>query len=214
MSDKIEKPINKKYYDHVSVGKRTRQIVHSVQEHDKAAMLEQIIQNNINKQIVVIAKSKRRVDDICLYLNSKNIKAASVHGNHRTEKYKETAIAFNTNETNVLITTDMILNLLELRNIEQIINYDVPIKPENYFNSLKYVDETGESVSLVNEADEASLSSIEYIMKLVIEEEEVTGFEPTPLPIVDDANQIVNQKKKKPRHSKQKAKKESKTKKK
>lgn len=207
MSEQIKKPSKKKYFDNVSVGKRTKQVVHLVDQHDKAAMLEQLMKNTSNMQTVVITKSKRNADALHSYLKTKNINALAVHGNHRTEQLEEATKAFNASELNIIITTDMILKALELKNIQLIVSYDLPIEYEEYYVRLAYVDEVGESILLVNPEEESTLQIIEMKMKMEISQAEVEGFIATELDLKNALRK--KDKKKKPRHTKQKKKTDS-----
>lgn len=197
----------KKYYDNVNVGKRTKQVVYFSEQQDKAAMFEQFLKNTNKKQTVVVTKSKRRADELSKYLNAKDIKAVAIHGNSRTEQIEETAKLFNSAELGILITTDKILQSLELINIRTIINYDLPSEHEDYFSRLILVDEIGESISFVSEQEEGYLAMIEIRLKNEIPQEELEGFVPT---VSDKVAHSVKEKKKKPRHRKNKTKKVSK----
>lgn len=200
MSEQTKKPSKKKYYDNVSVGKRTKQIVYLVQEHDKAAMLAQFIKNSEKRQSVVVTKSKRRADELSAYLQTQDMKAAAIHGNTRAQEYEASVKGFNSGELNILITTDMILQILELSNIETVINYDIPTQHEDYFNRLMLVDGRGESISFVAPEERGLLSVIEMRMKMEIEQEEVKDFVPTLPSVADEAANSAKDKKKKPRH--------------
>ena len=204
------KPVTKRYYDYVSVGKRTKQVAYFVEQHDKARMFEQFIKNSDKKQIVVIAKSKRNADELSKYLKAKDIPATAIHGNNRSQQIEEAAKAFNACEINILITTDMILKSLNLTNIQLILSYDLPLKAEEYFVRLAYVDELGESISFVSINEEKILQTIEFMMKLEIPQEEVTDFFPTSAPQGKRLGQHFKDQKKKPRHTKKKVRKESK----
>ena len=198
MPEQTDKKDTKKYYDHISVASRTKQLAHFALPHDKPAMLEQIIKNRSKKNIVIITKNKRSADELSSYLKSKNITALAIHGNHRLEQQVDAAKAFNAGEINILITTDMILKALELNTIEIIISYDLPVEPNDYYARVRYVDEIGESISLVSPEDEQLLVTIELLMKVEMQEEEVKDF----VPSTEDAPIPIKKKKKKPRHSK------------
>jgi len=206
MSEQTKKPSKKKYFDNVNVGKRTKQVVYLCEQNDKAAMFEQYLKNSDNKQTVVITKSKRRADELSTYLNAKDVTATAIHGNHRSEQIDKAAKEFNEDNLNILITTDMILQSLELKNIQTIINYDLPSEHENYFSRLILVDEIGESISFVSPDEYTFLSIIEIRLKAEIDQEELEGF----IPQDDKATVHVKDKKKKPRHSKKKKKVETK----
>ncbi len=207
MSEETTKKYSKKkYYDDVNVGKRTKQVVYFSEEEDKAAMLELFLKKCDKKQMVIVTRSKRRADELCAYLNAKDIKATSIHGNHRKEQIEEAVVEFNTCKINILITTDKILQSVELNNIEMIINYDLPPEHVDYFSRLILVDEVGESISFVSPQEEGYLNVIEIRLKNEIKQEELDGFTPTQ-------NRIhsIKEKKKKPRHSKKKTKKVTKS---
>lgn len=201
MAEQTDKKNTKKYYDHISVASRTKQLSHFVLPHDKPAMLEQIIKNSHEKKIIIITKNKRSADELSSYLKSKDITALSIHGNHRVEQQVDAAKAFNEDKINILITTDMILKALELNTIDKIISYDLPVEPNDYYARILYVDERGESISLVSPEDEKLLVTIEFLMKIDMSEEEVKDF----VPSTEDAPKLVKDKKKKPRHAKKRA---------
>lgn len=203
MDVKIKKP-RKRYFDNVSVAKRTKQVVYACEQHDKAAMFEQFIKNSESKQTAVLVKSKRNADALSAYLKTKDIQAPAIHGNLRVQQIEEAGKAFNASEINIIITTDMILKSLELTNIQRILNYDLPIQPEEYFVRLAYVDEVGEALSFVAPDEEGILQIIEFKMKLKMPEEEMAGFTPTQMS--EEELKSKKQMKKKPRHRKQKKK--------
>ncbi len=205
MSEETTKKYSeKKYYDNVNVGKRTKQVVYFSMQQDKAAMVELYITRSEEKQTVVVTKSKRNADQLCSYLNSKNIQATAIHGNHRRVQIEKEAENFNAAITNILITTDKILQSLELENIETIINYDLPMEHEDYFSRLILVDEVGESISFVAPEEEGYLAIIEMRLKNEIAQAELEGFVPT-----QDITHATKEKKKKPRHRKKRKKEES-----
>lgn len=207
-TQQTDKQSRKKYYDHISVAKRTKQLAHFVLPHDKPAMLEQILKNSSKKSMVIITKNKRSADELSSYLKSKDIVATSIHGNHRVAQQEDAAKAFNAGVINILITTDMILKALELDTINCIISYDLPIESDNYFARLRFVDEIGESIVLVSPEDEKLLQTIEFLMKIEMQEEDVENFVPSS----EDAPKPLKTKKKKPRHKKNRVKKDKQSK--
>ncbi|WP_373033373.1 hypothetical protein, partial [Sulfurovum sp.] len=85
-------------------------------------------------------------------------------------------------------------------------SYDLPEIPQDYHNHLALMKELGVAISLVSPKDEPLLSEIEDNMKKEIEEKTVEGFVAS-----DKPNQSVRSKKdktKKPRHRKNKIKKD------
>ena len=208
-TDKPDTTETKKYFDYMSVAKRTKQVAFIVEQHDKTAMFEQFIKNSDKKQIVVLMTTKRKADEVSKYLKTKDIPATAVHGNHRTEQIEAAAKAFNASEINIIITTDMILKTLNLTNIELIVNYELPLDVQEYFVRLNYVDEIGESISFVSTDEKNILEAIEFMMKQDMLKENVKDFSPTPAPQGVIPGQLSRNKNKKPRHKKKKARKDT-----
>ncbi len=196
----VTKP-KKKYYDHISVAGRTKQNVYFVAQHDKNKMMELLLKNSDEKQTVILCKSKKNADTLAEYLTDNDVKATVIHGNHRAEQVTNARLSFSVGETTVLITTDMILQSMELSNIGRVISYDLPIDPLDYSKRIRYVDEIGEAISLVSADEELSLEAIEIWTRCEMQECELKEFSPTPAPRKE-------KKRKKPRHSKRKPRKE------
>ena len=196
MSEENTTP-SKKYYDYISVGNRTKQVAYFVQQHDKNKMFAELLNTLDNKQIIVLVKSKKSADKLMKDLKENDIKSLAIHGNHRVSQIEDAETSFNKKETNILITTDRILDLLTLSDIQTVINYDLPLDATDYFNRLRLVDEIGESISLIDPEDEKTLATIEIMMKCEILEVEIENFEYTNRSTI-----AKKDKTKKPRHKK------------
>jgi len=197
MSEEISQP-QKKYYDNISVGNRTKQTVYFVEQHDKPVHFELFLKEQPPLKTVVTCKSKKAADALGAYLKQKNINAIVIHGNHRASQIEEASAAFNNDESALLITTNKIYEILTLENIQRVVNYDLPFEPQSYFETLKAVDETGESILFVSAQDEKTLETLEFMMKCELPQKELESFTHTPL------KKITEPKNKKPRHKKTK----------
>jgi len=194
------------YHDQRSVALRTTQSLYFVKEQDKTNMLTLLLDDYKEMQIVIVVKSKKKADALSVSLNEKGFLAAAAHGNHRQAQQQELAKKFNDTSLHILITTDMILQTLDLENIKLLLSHDLPEIAQTYFNRLALMKEQGVAMALVNPEDEPFLDDIEYNMKKEIEEKTVEGFVSSP-----KAQNVAKQKKdrsKKPRHRKNKMKKE------
>ena len=198
MSEQIDAPKEKIYYDQRSVALRTPQSICFVKEHDKTAMLGLLLKEYQKKQVVIVVKSKKKADALSEFLISKEFNALAVHGNHRETQQQEAGAKFNEGNLNIIISTDMILKTLGLENIKLVLNHDLPEDAQEYYNRLALMKEQGVAISLVSPEEEGLLSDIEFNMKVEIEEKVLENFLPT------DAPAKSTKRKKKPRHRKNK----------
>ena len=210
-TDTAQKNVDKKdtdtetiYHDQRSVALRTPQSICFVKEHDKTSMLGLLLNDYKQTQVVIVVKSKKKADVLSAFLTSKEFNATAVHGNHRQTQQQEAASKFNAGTLHVIITTDMILKTLALKNIKLIVSYDLPDDVQEYYNRLAFMKEQSVGMALVSPEDEPTLDEIEYNMKKEIEEQEVVGFVATKKP----KQTAKKDRTKKPRHRKNKVKKE------
>ena len=205
MPEQTDEPVTKLYYDPLSIARRTSQKTHLVNEHDKNAFLAHIIKKNSYTNVVVVTKTKRDADAINKYLQSQDIKALAIHGNKSAKECAQGLKAFNENEADVLITTDMILISQEFTAVNQLISYNIPIDVTHYYLRLVTLNEKGEGIALVSEEEEHLMDAIQFAMKVEILQEECEDFIPTT-----DVKEerVLKDKTKKPRHKKSKGKKE------
>jgi len=206
MSEQTDTPEESIYHDQRSVALRTTQSVYFVQEHDKVSMLGLLLNDHKENQVVIVVKSKKKADALSEFLISKEFNAHCVHGNHRQAQQKEAATKFNLGALNIIITTDMILKTLELENIKLVLSYDLPDSAQNYYIRLAFMKELGEAIALVSPEDEPLLSDIESNMKKEIEEKVLEGFVASATP--NHTGKTKKDRTKKPRHRKNKVKKE------
>jgi ATP-dependent RNA helicase RhlE len=202
MSEQTDTSKEKIYYDQRSVALRTTQSIYLVKEHDKAFMLGLLLNEYKKMQVIIVVKSKKKADTLSELLNSKEFNSTAVHGNHREAQQKESAVKFNEGSLNIIITTDMILKTLELKNIQLVLSHDLPNDAQEYYNRLALMKELGVAIALINPEDEPLLSDLEFNMKAEIEEKVLEGFVTTDTPI-----QMKKDRKKKPRHQKNRVKK-------
>jgi len=192
------------YYDPISVAQRTPQKLHLVNSSDKREILLHLVKNIDAVHAVVITKTKREADALSVYLNTQEIKSVSVHGSKRAEQNETSVQAFNAADVAVLISTDIILQSLQLSNVSHLISYDIPTEPDYYLHRMACLKEQGQAIAFVSEDQESALLDIERVMRHEIEEEEIVGFVPTPES--ERTPQATSEKKKKPRHRKKKRK--------
>lgn len=208
MPEQTDEPVTKLYYDLLSVARRISQKIHLVNEHDKNTFLAHIIKKNAYTNVIIISKTKRNADTIGQYLQSQDIKALAVHGNKSAKECTEGIKAFNDNEVDVLITTDMILVSQEFTTVNQLISYNIPIDVTHYYSRLVVVKEMGEGIALVSEDEEYLMDAIQFAMKVEILQEDVEDFTHTE---GVQEERVIKDKTKKPRHKKNKSKKEKPT---
>jgi ATP-dependent RNA helicase RhlE len=88
---------------------------------------------------------------------------------------------FKNGKTQILVATDIAARGIDIDQLPQVVNFDLPNVPEDYVHRIGRTARAGSSghaVSLVSADEIKQLSDIERLIKNKIPREEVEGFEP------------------------------------
>ena len=133
-------------------------------------------------QVLVFVKTKRGCDELVGRLQAKKIAADTIHGDRPQASRLKALEAFKAGEVEILVATDVAARGLDIDDLSQVVNYDLPIVAEDYIHRIGRTGRagaSGEAISLVC-ADEAPLlGAIETLLKTSLSRDEEPGFEPT-----------------------------------
>jgi superfamily II DNA/RNA helicase len=153
-------------------------------------------------QVLVFVKTKRGADELVGILHAKRIKADAIHGDKPQPARLRALESFKTGEIQILVATDVAARGLDIDDLPQVVNFDLPIVAEDYIHRIGRTGRagaTGEAISLVC-ADEAPLlAAIETLLKQTLSREEEPGFEPDHRVPLTGAAAIATKKPKKPK---------------
>ncbi len=98
---------------------------------------------------LVFCNTKRMVDDVVVYLNKKGYRAEGLHGDFNQPQRTKTMEAFKSGRTSVLVATDVAARGIDVKNIEFVINYDVPQNTEYYVHRIGRTGRAGKAGSAI-----------------------------------------------------------------
>ncbi|MBV1905560.1 MAG: DEAD/DEAH box helicase [Pseudomonadales bacterium] len=156
------------------------QRVHPVDKSNKTALLCYLIKNENWFQVLVFCRTKHGANRLVKSLSKEDISAIAIHGNksqnHRTKALK----AFKNSEVDVLVATDIAARGLDIAQLPQVVNFDLPNVPEDYVHRIGRTGRAGhdgQAISLVCADEIKQLVDIERLLKKRFEREEIEGFE-------------------------------------
>ena len=162
------------------------QCIYPVDKGSKPALLKQLIISNEWKQVLVFSRTKHGANRLAEYLDKNGIHSAAIHGNKSQGARTKALADFKKGAVRILVATDIAARGLDIDQLPQVVNFDLPNVPEDYVHRIGRTGRagaTGQAVSLVS-ADEAQLLfAIERLIRKALPREVVEGFAPTqPLP--------------------------------
>ena len=161
--------------------KAVKQWICPVDKKQKSALLARLIQENDWKKVLVFSRTKHGANRLTQYLEKKKIKAAAIHGNKSQNARTKALKAFKEDEIRVLVATDIAARGIDIDQLPQVINFDLPNVPEDYIHRIGRTGRAGlkgQAISLVSADEFKQLSDIEYLLNRILDRKIVDGFAP------------------------------------
>ena len=155
--------------------------VHPVDKSRKAELLIELIEIEEWKQALVFTRTKHGADRLTKQLLKVDIKAAAIHGNKTQNNRMKALDSFKNNRIKILVATDVAARGIDIPNMQQVINFDVPTVAKDYVHRIGRTGRAGKfgkAVSLVSADEFNLLQDIERLLKQTLKRHVIDGFEP------------------------------------
>ncbi len=173
----------------VSVARRNtaselvEQTVHLVHKDQKRDLLSHLIRTNNWTQVLVFTRTKHGANRLAEKLQKDGITAAAIHGNKSQSARTKALAGFKDSTVAVLVATDIAARGLDIDQLPQVVNFELPNVPEDYVHRIGRTGRagsTGAAVSLVDSEEVKLLSGIEKLIKRQIERAPLPAFTVRP----------------------------------
>jgi ATP-dependent RNA helicase RhlE len=180
------------------------QWIHPVDKKQKAALLTQLILDNRWQRVLVFSRTKHGANKLTRQLESAGIHAVAIHGNKSQSARTKALAEFKSGKIHILVATDIAARGLDIDQLPQVVNFDLPNVPEDYIHRIGRTGRagaTGQAVSLVSADEITQLCDIERLLRQLLARKLVEGYEPVhELPESSLSNRPIRAKKpKKPK---------------
>lgn len=164
-----------------AAAKSVEQWVVPVDKSKKSALLIELIQRHSWYQVLVFCRTKHGANKLAYQLNKADIKAAPIHGNKSQGARTRALAEFKQGDIQVLVATDIAARGLDIDQLPQVVNFDLPHVAEDYVHRIGRTGRAGaegKAVSLVCAAEFKELTGIERLIREVLPRRGVPGFTP------------------------------------
>lgn len=145
------------------------QAAYLVYENQKTPLVNTLIAEKPEyHSILIFSSTKRKVNDIVRGLKSKKYKVEGISSDLEQKEREEILLRFRSRETRVLVATDVLSRGIDIKDINLVVNYDVPGDAEDYVHRIgrtARAETTGVAVTLVNETDMPKMHRIERLIE-------------------------------------------------
>ncbi len=147
----------------------------------KTALLEHCLADTTLTQAVVFTATQIDADDLSDRLRDAGYSATALHGampqtirNRRIQSLRDGSVQ-------ILVATDVAARGIDVPNISHVINYGLPMKPEDYTHRIGRTGRAGRNgiaITLAGGRDRYKVRNIERFISRTIAESTVEGLEP------------------------------------
>lgn len=146
--------------------------VHHVAVDRKRDVLTDILAEHGADQALVFCRTKRGANRVGEALTHHGVRAGVIHGNKSQGARTRALTDFKTGRLRVLVATDIAARGLDISSLPLVVNFDLPLVPEDYVHRVGRTGRAGQSgraVSLVTTSETALLRQIQQVVGAPLE---------------------------------------------
>ena len=154
--------------------------VHLVDRNRKRELLTHLVESRQWQQVLVFTRTKHGANRLAEVLAKGGIPAAAIHGNKSQGARTRALSEFKDGSLRVLVATDIAARGIDISELPQVVNYELPNVPEDYVHRIGRTGRAGspgEAVSLVCVDELKLLADIEAFIGRPIPQFTEPGFE-------------------------------------
>jgi superfamily II DNA/RNA helicase len=149
----------------------------------KRALLDRLLGDPAVSQVIVFIATKRGAKRLAADLGAQGHRCAALHGNMTQAARRRTVEQLRGGRVQVLVATDVAARGLDVPGISHVINFELPMTPEDYIHRIGRTGRagaTGVAISLVGRPEIGKLRGIERLTGRRMVRRVLTGLEPVP----------------------------------
>ncbi|MGQ7844306.1 DEAD/DEAH box helicase [Granulosicoccus sp. 3-233] len=162
---------------------RIEQQVYRVDKGRKRELLSKLIHDEQWQQVLVFTRTKHGANRLAEQLERDGLSAAAIHGNKSQGARTRALAGFKEGQIRVLVATDIAARGLDIDQLPNVVNFELPNVPEDYVHRIGRTARagmSGKAVSLVCIDEDKLQRDIERLINRELPRVQIEGFEPDP----------------------------------
>ena len=170
----------------IQVGSTTRAIekvalyLYEVEQDRKLGLLERMLRQE-QGSFLVFARTRRGADRLSKKLARGGVRTAAIHGDRSQNQRNQALRGFQEGEYRVLVATDVAARGIHVEGISHVVNYDLPIVPEDFIHRVGRTGRAGAhgtASTFAMRSERASVQHIERTLETRLERRDVPNHVP------------------------------------
>jgi len=149
-----------------AVAENITQELYIINRDQKNLLLQKIL-TQYRGSVLVFSRTKHGARKIAMDLKRMNVNSAEIHSDRSLGQRKAALEGFKVGRYRVLVATDIAARGIDVKNIELVINYDLPDDADNYVHRIGRTARAGTAGRAISFATPDQFEEIRSIQKLV-----------------------------------------------
>src|ERR1700685_535141 len=144
------------------------QRAYRVQKDHKRHLLVHLIQAGSWAQVLIFTRTKHGANRLTQQLEGAGIQAAAIHGNKSQAGRVKALDMFKRGQVTCLVATEVAARGLDIKELPQVVNYELPNVPEDYVHRIGRTGRAGSAgaaISLVSSDESGLLRDIARVLR-------------------------------------------------
>lgn len=150
-----------------STATTVQQQVYHVEKASKSDLLINILQHTAEKKTLVFTRTKHGADKLVKKLKKSGMEAAAIHGDKSQNARQKALAEFKANQIDILVATDIAARGIDISELPQVINYELPSVPETYVHRIGRTGRAGHGGLAISFCDNEQQKELHNIEKLI-----------------------------------------------
>lgn len=149
-----------------TTAERVEQELFIIEKRNKTRLLQKLL-NDYHGTVLVFSRTKHGAKKIARDVKQMGHTAAEIHSNRSLAQRKQAIDGFKSGRYRVLIATDIAARGIDVKNIELVINFDLPDAAEDYVHRIGRTGRAGQGGKAISFATPDQRGDIRQIERLV-----------------------------------------------
>ncbi len=162
----LNHPVNIEVTPVSSAVEAVEQNIYYVEKPDKKWLLISLLKEAADKSVLVFSRTKHGADNIAKSLKRAGIHSEAIHGDKSQEQRQRALSSFKSGKTKVMVATDIAARGIDIKELQIVINYDLPDAAETYVHRIGRTGRAGQSGVALTFCSHEEYDKVKDIQKL------------------------------------------------
>ena len=156
------------------------QYYYNVPSREKFSLLVHLLKQESKGLVIIFCATRSRVNVVSKNLYKNGLQAEALHGGLSQAQRKRAIEAFHGKRADILVASDVAARGLDIKNVNLIVNYDIPKNAKDYIHRIGRTARAGAEgkvYSLLSEEDHENMRAVMEDRSINIQKMELPQFE-------------------------------------